>query len=87
MTGVSLLIFGKNFRSKKRATNKTGTNNQKTQFHDNFARIKPVKVGPTAGANMMTSEQTPIAVPIFCGGKMFIATVNINGKIVPVPIP
>lgn len=61
--------------------------NQKTQFHDNFARIKPVKVGPTAGANIITSEQTPIAVPIFCGGKMFIATVNINGKIVPVPIP
>lgn len=41
----------------------------------------------TAGANMMTNEQKPIAVLIFYDGKMFIVTVNINGKIVPVLIP
>lgn len=35
----------------------------------------------TAGANMMTNEQTSIAVLIFYDGKMFIATVNINGNL------
>ena len=84
---VSLLMFGKNLRSKNKAISRNGTKSQKIQCHESLARISPVSVGPTAGANMMTSEQAPMAVPSFSGGKMFIATVNMRGRIVPVSIP
>lgn len=40
-----------------------------------------------AGANIMTKAQIPRTAPSFCGGKICIATANINGKIKPVPIP
>ena len=47
----------------------------------------PVIVGPIAGANIITKALTPITAPSFCGGKINIATVNIKGRIKPVPIP
>lgn len=40
-----------------------------------------------AGANMMTKASTPLTEPSFCIGKIIIATVNIKGRMIPVPIP
>lgn len=84
---VTFSVFTKNFRVQKRAIAKNGINNQKIQFQESFPRIKPVKVGPMAGANIMTNPLTPITVPIFCGGKTCIVTANVSGRISPVPIP
>lgn len=55
--------------------------------HDNEFSINPVNVGPIAGANIITNEHRPMIVPNFCGGKITMATLNMSGKINPVPIP
>ena len=55
--------------------------------HEPVAKIKPVKVGPFAGANMITKARTLLTVPNLFGGKINIAIVNIKGKMIPVPIP
>lgn len=66
---------------------KNTTNVKKMSRHEPAAKIKPVKVGPIAGANMITKARTPLTVPNLFGGKINIAIVNIKGKMIPVPIP
>ncbi len=73
--------------AKIKAINKNGINNQKIHCHDNLARISPVKVGPIAGANIITRAHIPRTAPIYFGGKICITTANISGRIKPVPIP
>src|SRR5699024_6483159 len=46
--------FSNEVMAKIKAINKNGINNQKIHCHDNLARISPVKVGPIAGANIIT---------------------------------
>ena len=60
---------------------------KKISRHEPAAKIKPVKVGPIAGANIITKAKTPLTVPNLFGGKINIAIVNINVKMIPVPIP
>lgn len=82
-----LPTFSNEVIAKSRAIARKGMKSQKIQFQESFPRISPVKVDPTAGANIITSAHIPITAPIFCGGKICITTANINGRINPVPIP
>lgn len=80
-------MFFNEVKAKMIATTKNGTNIPKIQFQDNLAKIKLVTVGPIEGASIINIAQTPIAAPKRLGGKICIATVNISGKTMPVPIP
>ena len=80
-------MFSKAVTARHKAMTKKISNDQKIQRQESLARIKPVKVGPIAGANMITKAQMPIMLPIFFGGKICITIVNISGRIRPVPIP
>ena len=80
-------MFSKAVTARHKAMTKKISNDQKIQRQESLARIKPVKVGPIAGANMITKAQMPIMLPIFLGGKICITIVNISGRIKPVPIP
>ena len=82
-----LLTFSNEVIAKINAKAKKGINNQKIQRQESLARISPVSVGPIAGANIITNAQIPRTAPSFWGGKICIATANINGRIKPVPIP
>ena len=66
---------------------KNTTKVKKISRHEPDARINPVRVGPIAGANIITKARIPLTVPNLLGGKINIAIVNINGKMIPVPIP
>ena len=57
----------------------------KIQCHVNVFRINPETVGPTAGANIMTSPIIPIALPRLCGGIITRMVLNISGKSKAVP--
>ena len=84
---VMRLTFFRPMKAKRSPTSKMIANMKKTARHERAPRTMPVTVGPIAGANMMTSALMPIASPSFFGGKISIATVNISGRISPVPIP
>lgn len=84
---VSSLVFSSSKMAKSRAIPKKGIKSQKTHRQDKTPRIRPVIVGPIAGASMITMAQPPIAAPSFWGGKICMATVNISGRTMPVPTP
>ena len=73
--------------AKIKAITSRGMKDQKIQRQFAIPKINPVKVGPMAGANMITNAMIPFTAPNFWGGKICIATANISGKISPVPIP
>ena len=80
-------MFSSELIAKMRAIYRNGTNDQKTQRQLLIPKINPVKVGPIAGANIITKAHIPMTAPIFWGGKISNATVNMSGRISPVPIP
>lgn len=79
--------FAKLNKPMTKAITKNRTNVKKMSRQVPTAKINPVKVGPIAGANIITKARTPLTVPNLLGGKINIAIVNINGKMIPVPIP
>ncbi|EGO62053.1 hypothetical protein ALO_20092 [Acetonema longum DSM 6540] len=65
---------------------KKGSGNQNIQCQLKFSVNSPAKVGPTAGADKITKATTPIAVPLFSGGKIIKIVLNIKGSSKPVPM-
>ncbi|MNN40017.1 hypothetical protein D3C81_1540750 [compost metagenome] len=45
----------------------------------------PASVGPMAGAKIIASPSSPIALPRFSTGKMARTTLIISGMIIPAP--
>lgn len=63
------------------------TKEKKIHRQERAPTRKPAKVGPMAGANMMTRAVTPMAAPSLWGGMTSMTMANIIGRMRPVPIP
>lgn len=82
---VTTETFCINFIPNNKAIIRNGKEIQKIQFQVKFSKISPEIVGPTAGANIITSPIIPIAEPRLCSGKISKIVLNINGSNSAVP--
>ncbi len=69
------------------AATDTTANSAKMARQENMPMSRPARVGPITGANMMTSPATPLAAPIWAGGKTRMIAAYIEGSTMPVPTP
>lgn len=92
MDKISILGFvivetlRKKIKPRTRANRSKIVEIQKIQCQLSLSTINPENVGPTAGANIITSPIIPIAVPRLLGGKMTKIVLVINGSNRAVPI-
>jgi|GEM_PF-6141594 len=68
-----------------RTAREIGRMPKKRARHEATPRIQPERVGPTAGATMMTMPSVPIAEPRLSGGMRARITFVRSGKINAVP--
>ena len=83
---VMVETFRKKNKPRTRANRSKTVEIQKIQCQLSLSTIKPENVGPTAGANIITSPIMPIAAPRLLGGKMTKIVFVINGSNRAVPI-
>ncbi len=79
--------FTRNFAANTMATASTTANVKKMKRQLSAPKMMPDRVGPIAGANMMISAVSPMALPMPAGGNTSSTTANIMGRIRPVPMP
>src|SRR5690625_1597649 len=83
---VTSVMLIKNLKANTIENKENGITVIKRNLQPKYSTITPDRVGPMAGANIITSPTTPIIFPRLWGGYNNKKTLNIIGINSPVPI-